>query len=157
MFQKLVADFECVTTKAVRAELRHGANEHPVLHEAIELEWLATVPCDDLEELYLFGQYLNRLGNPRRNAGEASVLAWAECHGAAAYLDDQVACNIGRSRGVRVRRTLQLIISGFKRGLFTEERAQALITSLADTDARFPQAARNDLFDWARTRKPPLL
>lgn len=67
--------------------------------------------CDDLDELYLFGQYMNRLGNLERNAGEASVLAWAEAHSAAAYVDDQVACNVGRGRGVRVHRTLQLVIS----------------------------------------------
>ena len=85
----LVAEFECVTTKAVRTELRHGVERHPALRAAVELDWVATVSCDDLDELYLFGQYMNRLGNLARNAGEASVLAWAEAHGAAAYVNDQ--------------------------------------------------------------------
>lgn len=32
-----------------------------------------------------------------------------------------------------------------------------LIKGLADTDARFPRAARDDLFAWAREQHPPLL
>jgi predicted nucleic acid-binding protein len=115
------------------------------------------VSCDDLEELYRFGDYMNRLGNLKRNAGEASVLAWAEVHSAAAYIDDQVACNVGRGRGVRVHRTLQLVISAFRASILTEARARELIRSLADADARFPRAARDDLFGWARSRVPPLL
>jgi len=98
-----------------------------------------------------------RLGNLARNAGEASVLAWAEAHGAAAYVDDQVAYNIGRSRGARVHRTLQLIVSAVRATLLSEQRAQALVNSLADSDARFPQAARQDLFAWAQSQHPPLL
>lgn len=153
----LVKDFECVTTKAVLGELRKGAELHQAIGDAIGLDWITTVTCDDLEELYLFGHYMNRLGNLQRNAGEASVLAWAEVHSAAAYIDDQVACNIGRGRGVRVHRTLQLVIAAFRANTLDETRAQELIRSLADADARFPQAARDDLFGWARSRNPPLL
>jgi predicted nucleic acid-binding protein len=153
----LVKGFDCVTTKAVLGELRRAAERHPAIHDAVDLDWLATVPCDDLEELYLFGQYMNRLGNLERNAGEASVLAWAEAHSAAAYVDDQVACNVGRGRGVRVHRTLQLVISAFRVNILTESRAQDLIRNLVDADARFPQAAREDLIGWARSRNPPLL
>ncbi|MDG4832267.1 hypothetical protein O7627_23580 [Solwaraspora sp. WMMD1047] len=155
--KELVDDFDCVTTKAVRGELRKGAREHPALQTALDLDWIETVPCDDLEELYLFGQYMNRLGNFERNAGEASVLAWAEAHAAAAYVDDQVACNVGRARGVRVHRTLQLVIAALRRGVFDEANAQTLIERLADTDARFPLEARDNLLAWARTRHPPLL
>jgi predicted nucleic acid-binding protein len=157
VLRDLVVDYECVTTKAVLGELRKGTGEHPVLQEAIDLEWIAIVACDDLDELYLFGQYMNRLGNFERNAGEASVLAWAEAHSAAAYVDDQVACNVGRSRGVQVHRTLQLVINAFRTNILSESKAQILIQSLADTDARFPAAARENLFAWARSRNPPLL
>lgn len=118
---------------------------------------MRVVRCDDLDVLYLFGQYMNRLGNLQRNAGEASVLAWAEAHLAAAYVDDQVACNIARGRGVRVHRTLQLVISAFRADILTESDAQELIRSLADADARFPSAARENLFSWARSQDPPLL
>jgi len=56
-----------------------------------------------------------------------------------------------------VHRTLQLVISAFRANILTESRAQDLIKNLADADARFPQAAREDLFGWARSRNPPLL
>jgi predicted nucleic acid-binding protein len=153
----IVGDFECVTTKAVISELCKGASRYPSIHDAIELEWISTVRCDDLHELYLFGKYMNRLGNIERNAGEASVLAWAEAHSATAYVDDQVACNVARSRGVRVHRTLQLIVNAYRNGVLNEVTAQALIRALADSDARFPSAAREDLFHWARSQDPPLL
>lgn len=155
--RKLVDGFECVTTKAVLGELRKGAAEHTAIEDAIRSRWIDIVPCDDLEVLYLFGSYMNRLGNLERNAGEASVLAWAEANSAAAYVDDQVACNVGRARGVRVHRTLQLVIAAYSAGLLDESKAQSLIDDLADTDARFPQAARQDLFGWARAQNPPLL
>jgi predicted nucleic acid-binding protein len=148
--RKIVEEFECVTTKAVLAELRRGSAEYPELHAAIELPWLSVVSCDELDELYVFGQYMNRLGNLERNAGEASVLAWAEVHSAAAYVDDQVACNVGRSRGVTVHRTLQLVVAAYRADALTETAVQLLVDSLADTDARFPAEAREDLLGWAR-------
>jgi predicted nucleic acid-binding protein len=121
--EDLVKDFECVTTNAVLGELRKGIELHPTIRDVIDLDWIVTVSCDDLDELYLFSQYMNRLGNVERNAGEASVLAWAEAHSAAAYVDDQVGCNIGRARGVRVHRTLQLVVSAFRADILTESRA----------------------------------
>jgi predicted nucleic acid-binding protein len=122
--RSLVNEYDCVTTKAVRTELRKGVDLYPCIGDAIALDWVATVSCDELEELYLFGEYMNRFGNLRRNAGEASVPAWAEAHSATAYIDDQVACNVGRGRGVRVRRTWQLVIAAFRNGILEETKAE---------------------------------
>ena len=135
---------ECVTTRAVLEELRRGAVE--------QLEWLAVVPTDQLDVLYRFAEYMNRLGNVERNAGEASVLAWAEAHPAAAYVDDQVACNVARSRGVIAHRTLQLVIEALRAEHLTPQRPQNLIDRLVDTDARFPTEAHTDLLGWGRAR-----
>ena len=148
----LTAGHDCVTTKAVIDELRRGVPSHPLVDRALSVDWVRIVPVDDLEVLYLFSDYMNRLGHNTRNAGEASVLAWAEANGAIAYVDDQVACNVARSRGVLVHRTLQLVVTGVRAGVLSEDRAQRLIESLADTDARFPTEARADLFSWARSR-----
>lgn len=153
----LVAGFECVTTHPVHGELRLGVPEYPAVEQALELDWVSVVHCDQLDEVYLFSLYMNRLGNIERNAGEASALAWAEAHGAAAYVDDKEGCKAGLERGVRVHRTLQLIIAAYRSGGLDEAAAQKLVTSLAETDARFPGLARKDLFGWARTRNPPLL
>ncbi|MBI3687919.1 MAG: hypothetical protein HY241_11405 [Actinobacteria bacterium] len=109
--RNLVKGFACVTTRAVIDELRKGAERHAEIGDALDLEWIEVVTCDGLDELYKFSEYMNRLGNVQRHAGEATVLAWAEKHSAAAYVDDQVACNVGRNRGVQVHRTLQLVIS----------------------------------------------
>lgn len=149
--QKLIAEHDCVTTRAVIGELQQGAERHPVIRDAIGLDWIRVVPCDELRELYLFAQYMNQLGNEERNAGEATVLAWAEAHGAAAYVDDQVACNLGRNRGVTVHRTLHLIVNAARASLMTEAAAQTIVHALMDSDARFPTAANENLFDWARS------
>lgn len=150
VLRQLVDGYHCVTTRAVQGELQQGAARDERLQNALGLPWLETVTTDELEVLYVFARYMARLGNRERNAGEASVLAWAEVHQATAYVDDQVACNVGRQRGVTVRRTLGLVVDGYRRGLFFEDEAQQLVNGLAEEDARFPQAARTDLFAWAR-------
>jgi hypothetical protein len=60
--------------------------------------------------------------------------------------------------GEQIRAALVAFVAkGFRTGILGEATAQALIQSLADTDARFPAAARTNLFEWARSRNPPLL
>jgi hypothetical protein len=39
----------------------------------------------------------------------------------------------------------------------TEDDAQEVVIRLADSDARFPSAARDDLFAWAGAQHPPLI
>lgn len=148
--QQLVSGHRCVVTIAVRQELQAGATRHRELAAIDRLPWIETVRVDGLEELYRVAEYLRRLGSTQRNAGEASVLAWAELNGAIAYVDDQVACNVARARGVTVYRTLNLIVRGHRAGYFTEDQAQGLVVDLASTGARFPPQAQTDLFTWAR-------
>lgn len=150
--RKLLAEHERVTTRAVMEELARSAEQFREIGDAVNLDWIQVVSCDELRELYLFAQYMNQLGNAERNAGEATVLAWAEAHGASAYVDDQVAYNIGRKRGVKVHRTLRLVVGSVRAGLLTEKSAQGLVRDLVDSDARFPAAARENLFDWARSQ-----
>lgn len=151
--RSITSGYQRVTTRAVISELKRGAARITRLADAVALDWVRVVPCDDLDELYLFAQYMNRLGNAERNAGEASVLAWAEAHGAEAYVDDQVANNVARSRGVTVHRTLRLVVAAYRLNELTADDAQELIVALADTDARFPSAARDDLLGWARGQR----
>lgn len=146
-------EFECCTTTAVREELTIGARKYPELAEVAEIDWLATVDLDQsLDDLYTFSEYMRMLGKDRRDAGEATVLAWAERNQAIALVDDQVACNIGRQRGVDVRRSLALIIHATKMGTLPETDAQAVVRRLTRTGARLPQEAEEDLFGWARHR-----
>lgn len=147
---KLVRSHRCVVTHAVLDEIRNGVARYPELAAIEKLVWLEIVELTGLEALYTFAEYLRRLGSTRRNAGEATILAWAEVNNAIAYVDDQTACNVARQRGVTVYRTLNLIVRAWQAGHFTEERAQALVKSLVDTGARFPSRAQTDLFGWAR-------
>lgn len=148
--EQLVRGFRCIVTEAVHEEIRKGVRRHSELAAVEQLPWLETVALQSLDELYAFAEYLRRLGSARRNAGEASVLAWAETHGAVAFVDDQVACNVARSRGVTVYRTLNLILRAYKAGHFEEQRSQQLVNALVESGARFPPRAQSDLFGWAR-------
>lgn len=138
------------TTRAVLDELAEGADEYPQLAMIERLDWLEVVRTDTLPVLQAYGDYAGRLGSAVRDVGEASVLAWCEVHGAVAYTDDQAAHNVGTQRGVEVRRSLSLIIQGCRRGVYSETRAQTLVRALAKTDARLPEEAIDDLFNWAR-------
>jgi hypothetical protein len=51
-----------------------------------------------------------------------------------------------------VYRTLHLVVNAHRWDLMTEAAAQGLVQSLVDTDARFPAAAGEDLFGWARSQ-----
>lgn len=144
--------YRCVTTEAVRQELQRGSDNDARIGAALDVPWLEVVDINDLDALYAFAIYMARLGNRRRNAGEASVLVSAEVHDVSAYVDDQVACNVGRQRGVSVRRTLELIIRAYEQGIFFEDRAQKLVTDLVEGDARFPQQAKEDLSEGLELR-----
>lgn len=116
LLEQLTVGDERVTTPAVMDELSAGVSEHPQLHDIQGLAWLRVVPTDSLEVLRLFVIYANRLGSGVHDLGEATVLAYAEAHGAVAFSDDQAAVQLGRERGVRVQRTLSLVARGLLGG-----------------------------------------
>jgi len=138
LLERLTADFERVTTTAVVVELGAGTGEHPELANAVQLPWLSARAVESLDEVRLFAAYAARLVAGTRNVGEASVLAWAEAHGAAALVDDQVAAQVGRQRGVTVKRSLALIARGIRRGLLGREEGAALVDELVQAGGRFP-------------------
>ncbi len=122
LLEQLTSNHERVTTRAVLEELDEGARDHPALRQVHALEWLRVEAVDGLPELRLFAEYARVLGSGSHNIGEATVLAWAEAHRAIAFTDDGDAVNIGRRRGVEIKRTLSLVASGVKRGLFSDLR-----------------------------------
>ncbi|MFF1463139.1 hypothetical protein [Streptomyces sp. NPDC058330] len=66
-------------------------------------EWLEIVHVDDLTEREALVDWMNRVSGAKSNHGEATVLAWAEVHGATAVVDDADARRIGRGAPVRLR------------------------------------------------------
>lgn len=82
------------------------------------------------------------------NLGEATVLAVAERAGATAVVDDRSAHSVGRSRGVRVVRTLRLIGEAVDAGHLTPHAAQSWILDLDDHEARLPGRVISDFSGW---------
>ncbi|MGC4113163.1 MAG: hypothetical protein QM765_00480 [Myxococcales bacterium] len=71
--------------------------------------------------------------------GESSVLAVAEVQGGIAVVDDQDAVQAAKEEGVPVLRSLGIISSGLKKGVFVEARAVEIIDALVKSGgARFP-------------------
>jgi predicted nucleic acid-binding protein len=149
LLERLTAGAERVTTQAVLDEIRDGVSEYPELQEVLELRWLRVERLETLEHLRLFALYARRLGADQHNVGEASVLAWAEAHGALAFTDDQAAVTIARERSVKVQRTLALVARGVRRGLLTEAQGDALADELLRAGGRFPFAP-GEFIAWAR-------
>lgn len=81
--------------------------------------------------------------------GEASVLAWAEVHGAIAFTDDEAAVQAGRDEGVEVRRTLAVVARGIKHGVLSDMAADRLVDDLLRGGGRFPFGS-GEFVRWAR-------
>lgn len=149
MLERLTAGSDRVTTRAVVEEIKNGVAAYPDLQDVLDLAWLSVVSADSLDELRLFAKYAARLGSGIHDVGEASVLAWAEAHGAIAFTDDEAAVQAGRDEGVEVRRTLGVVARGIKLGVFSDVDADRLIDELLRAGGRFPFGA-GEFVQWAR-------
>jgi predicted nucleic acid-binding protein len=130
---------ERLVPRAVRDEIKLGTVDHPRLAAVLELEWLKEVPVDSLGELAAFVRYARHLSAGERNIGEASVLAWAEVHGATAVLDDQDAVQCAKASGVKVACSLSIVSTGLKENRIDMGRAQSIVDDLIELGgARFP-------------------
>lgn len=149
LLDTLTAADDRVTTQAVLDEIRTGVRDFPDLADALTLPWLRVERLDNLDELRLFAEYARRFGSGEHDVGEATVLAWAEAHGAVAFTDDETAVQVGRDRGVRVQRTLALVARGVRNGILAEPRAERLVEELLRAGARFPFGP-GEFLVWAR-------
>lgn len=149
MLDRLTAGDDRVTTRAVVEEIKNGVAAYPDLQDVIDLPWLSVVSADSLDELRLFAKYAARLGSGIHDVGEASVLAWAEAHGAIAFTDDEAAVQAGRDEGVEVRRTLAVVARGIKHGVLSDVEADRLVDDLLRAGGRFPFGA-GEFARWAR-------
>lgn len=138
LLELLTAGNDRVTTAEVVLELESGLRDHPELREVLELPWLRVERLTEEVEIVLFAEYARRLGSGAHDVGEASVLAWAEAHGAIAFTDDEAAVQIGKERRVPVKRTLALMARGVRRGDVSEATAMRAADEMIATGARFP-------------------
>lgn len=131
-----------VTTQAVMDELRR--HQLP----AAGLGWLEVVHVDGLDELTALLAWVERVSAQQANQGEATVLAWAQVHGAIPVVDDRDARRAARGAGLEVWGSLRVIAESVSEGRLTEYAATAFVDSLADTGARYP-CGRGEFITWA--------
>ena len=113
------------------------------------LGWLDVELVDGLPELTALIRWTERVSASDHNLGEATVLAWAEVHGAAAVIDDMDARRAARNAGMAVYGSLRLVANAVAAGRITAYAADRFVESLAASGARYPcQPSR--FSEWAK-------
>ncbi len=144
----LAEPYRNVTTRVVMRELANYDLDGAVLAPG----WLSVVPLDDLPELTAYVDWASRLAvRGSHDAGEATVLAWAEVHGAVALLDDHHARQQARRTGIHVHGTLWLVAQAVARGSESDASVAGLLRTVSDAGARYPSQAVSDFGEWRRS------
>lgn len=149
VLEQITTSYRRLTTQAVREEIERGVAKHQILRDVLEAPWLEVVHVDGLSELVVVAEYMRRLGSGERDMGEATVLAWAEVHGAIALIDERVGTRHGHERSVEVHGTLWLMARAAAAGKLTHPDASGIVQRLSDADASFPCDGKT-FIDWAR-------
>lgn len=131
-----------VTTQTVEDELRH----HGLTLTGVD--WLEVVHVDYLNELAVV-TWMDRVSGHKSNQGEATVLAWAEVHGAVAVVDDGDARRIAMRHSLPVWGSLRVVAASIAEGNTTEYVGGTLVDALIDSGARYP-CARGQYLDWEK-------
>lgn len=114
------------------------------------LGWLEVEHVDGgVAELGVLFRWMDLVSGPRSNHGEATVLAWAELHGAVAVVDDRDARKSARAAGLPVWGVLRVIAEAVRDGRGTEYVATTLVDGLLRSGARYP-FGQGGFVAWAR-------
>ncbi|EST37170.1 hypothetical protein N566_14430 [Streptomycetaceae bacterium MP113-05] len=113
------------------------------------LDWLDVVDLDDLDELTALVRWTELVSGHIANRGEATVLAWAEVHGALPVIDDKDARRVGRTAGLKICGSLRVVAESVVDGRTTDYAATAFVDALIDTGMRYP-CARGGFISWAK-------
>ncbi|MEU5381741.1 hypothetical protein ABZ359_40645 [Streptomyces sp. NPDC005968] len=132
-----------VTTAAVIEELRHYDLD------VSGLGWLEVQHVDGLAELTALVRWMERVSGQKSNHGEATVLAWADVHGAVPVVDDLDARRAARAGGLAVWGVLRVIAEGVRDGRATEYVASTLVDALLASGGRYP-CGYGGFVEWAR-------
>ncbi|WAL73193.1 hypothetical protein OU787_17760 [Kitasatospora sp. YST-16] len=116
------------------------------------LGWLEKVHVDGLDELGALVRWMEVVSGERSNHGEATVLAWAEVHGATAVIDDADARRAAQKHGMPVQGSLRVLADALREGRITEYPANAFADAMVDTGARYPFGSGGFL-PWVRRMK----
>jgi predicted nucleic acid-binding protein len=75
-------------------------------HGGSSPDWLDVVHVDALAELVVLSDWIGRVSSATHSKGEATVLTWAQVHGAIAIIDDADARKVGQAHGLKVHGSL---------------------------------------------------
>ena len=143
---QLARPFHNVSTRVVMSELQ----DYGLAATVLDPGWLEVVPLDGLHELRAFVEWSQRFGlNSAQDAGEATVLAWAQVHRAVAMVDDGDARRSGQGAGLTVHGTLWLLAQAVRSGVETPSSVAGLLRVLQGSGARYPAEAVLDFSQWA--------
>ena len=137
----LLLQDDCWTTCVVTGELKERAERFdlPLLMNAVELEWVKVATLNDnMTELRLFLEWVERIGKGDRNLGEASVLALAQLKGGVAITDDGDARRVARKHRIQVHGSIWLLARACQQQKMTEVAAGNIINQLRQTGHRLP-------------------
>ena len=133
------------TTRIVATEVDEYCAEYPSITSISDLEWLAILPQDTLEELLAFERWVQRLGSGEHDLGEASVFAAAEVHELVAITDDRDATRVGRKHGLEIHGTVWLLTRLHQRGKMALPQICTLVDALERPECASPAPAVNFL------------
>ncbi|WP_282202162.1 hypothetical protein [Kitasatospora fiedleri] len=137
----LLADFARESQGVPRRNVTTATVVHELSHADLDvsgLGWLEVVHVDGLDELGALVRWMAVVSGERSNQGEATVLAWAEVHGATAVIDDADARRAARKHAMPVQGSLRVLADALREGRVTEYAANAFADATAATGARYP-------------------
>lgn len=132
------------TTAAVAQEVNERGGRIP--------EWLKVVHVDAIEELLVLAAWVSRVSSATHSRGEATVLAWAECHGAIAIVDDADARRVALSYGIEVHGVLWVGVQAVVQGRWNAGSVRRFFDRMLMSGARYPFEI-GGFEDWARARQ----
>ncbi|HEX7303323.1 hypothetical protein [Lentzea sp.] len=134
----LLSSRDCWTTVIVKDEISRGAENYPLLRNALDLPWLHVEALDEIHSILLFRKWSRAIGTSDRDHGEASVFAASELLDGVALTDDSKATKVARAHGLEVHGTIWLLAQSCRDGKLTETGAGNIIDMLRGSDMRLP-------------------
>lgn len=148
----MLHDFARTWSGGPRRNVTTQTVHHEITRQGLELrglDWLDVVRLDDLDELNQLVVWMDRVSGQKSNQGEATVLAWADVHGAVAVVDDGDARRIGRRHGLAVCGSLRVVAEAVADGRTTEYVATTFVDTLIGTGMRYP-CQLGQFIPWAK-------
>lgn len=130
------------TTAAVVEELGQHGGSVP--------DWLRVVYVDGISELRALARWVGRVSSETHSQGEATVLAWAECHDAHAIIDDADVRRVAQLYGLSVHGVLWVVAQAVEQGRWSATSASNFVDRLIGTGARYPFEVAG-FVTWARS------